>query len=308
MNCRFGFCASAMMCLTLAAASGEPGPADQQILQDFGLVEPEHPQSASRVSTEPQRLVYQGTPLAVTMAVGHEQRLVFDSPVRISVAPDAADALEPEIYGRNLLIVANRPVTTRLHAQLADGQILPIDLHAVSGNVSGRPLEIVRQSALDAQKSAGAESPNVPDEALGPTHGGPTYIDLVRFAAQQLYAPERLAETRPGLRQATVADRPVRMLRFSQASTRPIASWEQGGLFVTAVRVTNLQDAPIHLDPRRIVGRWRAAAFQHRRLPARAQTALYLVSDRPFSEALGIYGKLSAVRDAPVPDDMEGPD
>ncbi len=306
MNRRFVFCASAMLCLAFAAAAGEPGPTDQQVLQDFGLVEPEHPQSASRVSTEPQRLVYQGTPLAVTMAVGYEQRLVFDSPVRISVAPDAADALEPEIYDRNLLIVANRPVTTRLHAQLADGQILPIDLHAVPGNVSGRPLEIVRQSMLDAQNPAGAESSNIPDEALDPPQGGPTYIDLVRFAAQQLYAPERFAGTLPGLRSATVADQPVRLIRFSQASTRPVASWEHGGLFVTAVQVTNLQDAPIHLDPRRIVGRWRAAAFQHRRLLARAQTALYLVSDRPFAEALGIYGKLSAVRDVPEPDDMEG--
>lgn len=281
---------------------------DRQVLEDFGLVEPApsartvpsaRTAPPARVSAEPQQLVYDGAPLAVTVNVGRERRLVFETPVRISVAPEAADALEPEIYGRSLLLVVNRPLTTRLQAQLADGEILPIDLHAVPEGASDRPLAIVRRAALES--TAAAAPPAVPVEAIGEPPAAPSYVDLVRHAAQRLYAPQRLIEPGLGLHAVPVATEPVRLLRWSQAATRPVAGWEQAGLYVTAVRVTSLQDAPIVLDPRRLVGRWRAAAFQHRRLPARGETALYLVSDRPFAEALGTWGRLSAPTDEPQP-------
>ena len=275
---------------------------DRQVLEDFGLVEPApaaRTAPPARVSAEPQQLVYDGAPLAVTVNVGRERRLVFETPVRISAAPEAADALEPEIYGASLLLVVNRPLTTRLQAQLADGEILPIDLHAVPEGASDRPLAIVRRAALEI--TAAAAPPAVPVEAIGEPPAAPSYVDLVRHAAQRLYAPERLIEPGPGLHAVPVATEPVRLLRWSQAATRPVAGWERAGLYVTAVRVTSLQDAPIVLDPRRLVGRWRAAAFQHRRLPARGETALYLVSDRPFAEAIGTWGRLSAPADEPQP-------
>ena len=284
----------AMLC---ADASAQ---ADRQVLEDFGLVEPAPSRTApsARTSAEPQQLVYDGAPLAVTVNVGRERRLAFETPVRLGVAPEAADALEPEIYGRSLLLVVTRPLTTRLQAQLADGEILPIDLHAVPEGASDRPLAIVRRAALEITAAA---APPVPVEAIGEPPAAPSYVDLVRHAAQQLYAPRRLIEPARGLHAAPVANEPVRLLRWSQAATRPVAGWEQAGLYVTAVRVTSLQDAPIVLDPRRLVGRWRAAAFQHRRLPARGETALYLVSDRPFAEALGTWGRLAAPTDDPQP-------
>ena len=292
-------CAVILLCAGTIPAGAQDhaqSDTDRQLLEDFGLVEPAVDAPAARISAEPLQLVYDGAPLAVTVNVGRERRLVFETPVRISAVPEAADALEPEIYGRNLLLLVNRPLTTRLHVQLADGQILPIDLHAVPEGAPERPLGIVRAAALEVAVTAA--EPAVPDGALEEPQAAPSYVDLVRHAAQQLYAPARLIDEQD-LHAVPVRMDPVRLLRWSQASTRPVAGWEQAGLYVTAVRVTNLQDAPVVLDPRRLVGRWRAAAFQHRRLPARGETALYLVSDRPFDEALGVYRKLPAAAEAP---------
>ena len=62
---------------------------------------------------------------------------------------------------------------------------------------------------------------------------------------------------------------------------------------VTAVRIDNLEQRTIRLDPRQVLGRWRAAAFQHGRLQPGAATALYLVSDGPFEASMGIHRILS---------------
>lgn len=280
-----GLCTASPVVAQDPGSGGEiPPDGEQRMLEDFGLRAVEPTTSAVRTSSDPQRLVYDGAPLSVTVAVGRERRLIFDQALRLSVDPAVSDAFEPEIYGRNLLLRVTRPLATRLHVRLADGQVVPVDLHALKGSGPIQPIEIVRRERLQAQ--AGTE-PAVPDAALAAHPVSPSYIDLVRYAAQRLYAPERLIEERAGVSEAPVGQNEIRLIRFGQVATRPIAGWAQGGLFVTAVRVTNLQDVPVLLDPRRIVGRFRAAAFQHHRLPARAETALYLVSDRPFGEALG---------------------
>jgi len=66
----------------------------------------------------------------------------------------------------------------------------------------------------------------------------------------------------------------------------PLASWQSGRLYVTAVELVNTSDQPVELDPRDLRGQWRAATFHHHRLlPFGSDadtTAVYLISDRPF--------------------------
>jgi hypothetical protein len=64
-------------------------------------------------------------------------------------------------------------------------------------------------------------------------------------------------------------------------------AWRAGGLYVTAVKLTNRTDQPQILDPRDLRGSWLTATFQHNRLLAAGSeadtTAVYLISARPFA-------------------------
>ena len=125
------------------------------------------------------------------------------------------------------------------------------------------------------------------------------YVALTRFAAQQLYAPERLLRELEGVYRVPVSDQgTVPLIRtagtLAEIEATPLASWaDETGLYV---RLRNLTSQPVVLDPRTALrGEWLAATFQHARLfPAGHEadtTAVYLISARPFADALGPVGK-----------------
>lgn len=118
------------------------------------------------------------------------------------------------------------------------------------------------------------------------------YVALTRFAAQQIYAPARLAEQPTGISNVPLpaAGDAVPLYRGGRITATPAASWRgRGGLYVTAVTVVNATDEALALDPRLARGDWLAATFHHRKLGPKGQpddtSTLYLISDRPFLEA-----------------------
>lgn len=263
---------------SLQLASAQPLPEDERMMRDFGLLPDTRPEP------EPVRLTWDGAPVTVTLDVGAERRLVFPEPFRLGLPPAVSNLFEHEIYDRQLLIRPLRPLDTRAKVQLASGRMILLDIHAVTGaGYSSVPLEVV--IAAGGEEATVEAAPPVQVVPASP----PGYVDLVRFAAQRLYAPERLMTDRPGLKDTSLDGRPLRLIRGSPVLATPIAGWEEAGLFVTAIRIRNEWDRPVTLDPRMVVGRWRAAAFHHNLLPAASDTALYLVSDVPFDEALGFW-------------------
>ncbi len=83
---------------------------------------------------------------------------------------------------------------------------------------------------------------------------------------------------------------PWLLVRGGQVTAVPLVAWRAGGLYLTAVKLTNATTEPVTLDPRALRGDWLSAAFQHARLlPASDEadtTAVYLISARPFETAL----------------------
>ena len=125
---------------------------------------------------------------------------------------------------------------------------------------------------------------------------------LTRFAAQQLYAPDRLLRELDGVYRVPIPDRgPMPLIRaagtLADIEATPLASWaDETGLYVTAVRLQNRTQRAIVLDPRTALrGEWLAATFHHTRLfPAGHEadtSAAYLVSARPFEDALGVFAR-----------------
>ena len=85
----------------------------------------------------------------------------------------------------------------------------------------------------------------------------------------------------PGLRREAVD-----LLRGGAIEARPLVGWRAGGLYLTAVKLTNRTEHPRTLDPRDLRGTWLTATFQHHRLLPKGDeadtTAVYLISARPF--------------------------
>ena len=116
------------------------------------------------------------------------------------------------------------------------------------------------------------------------------YAALTRFAAHQLYAPGRLLKSLPGTHRIPIERTSTSYLIMGKIiDATPIASWKSGKLYVTAVELKNASSQLINLDARVIRGQWLTATFHDTVLhPAGSETdntAVYLVSDRPYHEA-----------------------
>lgn len=113
---------------------------------------------------------------------------------------------------------------------------------------------------------------------------------LTRFAAHQLCALARLLNDRPGVVRVRVRRDPVALVRGGAVSAEPLVPWLAGGLYLTAVKLTNRTAEPLTLDTRTLRGDWLTATFQHGHLQPAGQeadtTAVCLISARPFETAL----------------------
>ena len=79
-------------------------------------------------------------------------------------------------------------------------------------------------------------------------------------------------------------------MRGGVIEATPLTTWRGGERYVTAVKLRNVTNAPIALDPRELRGQWLAATLQHARLLPQGDeadtTCVYLISARPFDESL----------------------
>lgn len=126
--------------------------------------------------------------------------------------------------------------------------------------------------------------------------GGHHYdgVDLVRFAAQNLYAPSRrLLKPLPGVVRIPVETRDFPLFRGGNLSTAPIAQWKAPGIptmYVTAIRITSNSLDSVFLDPRELRGNWISATPQHGEVRPAGEhgdtTVWYLLSSRPFGESI----------------------
>jgi integrating conjugative element protein (TIGR03749 family) len=228
---------------------------------------------------------WRNVPLSIVLTVGEERVLAFPDNVQVGVPA----ALTPELFrtqstGGTVLWLARRPFETqRVQVRLmSSGRVMLFDVTAVDsrGHASGsaEPIQVIFPEAVSGTGNAG-------DAAA------PTPIALTRYAAQQLYAPLRVLRDVPEIRRVPMGTAPsVELYRGADLRAEPLGSWQGGGLYITAVRLTNLGSARVVLDPRRLRGRFVAATFQHNTLgPANTRsdtTCVYLVTDRPFTASI----------------------
>jgi integrating conjugative element protein (TIGR03749 family) len=244
----------------------------------------------------PERLVWNKRPLSITLPVGQERLIMFPVPIRLGLPPELGpehlrtQIVDGTIYWTALQEFGNQ----RLQVQARDsGNVYLVDLAASAAAPAGPPIEV----AVPESPVTGAALPAVSAAPAGPVPVEPPppkpldYVALARLAAQHLYAPVRLHHRPEGVHAVPVrGDSTVALLRGGAIEATPLAAWRSGNRYVTAVRLRNRTPDAVLLDPRRLRGRWLACAFQHGRLARRGDprdtTAAYLISDRPYAEAL----------------------
>jgi general secretion pathway protein D len=86
------------------------------------------------------------------------------------------------------------------------------------------------------------------------------------------------------------ADPPIQIVQNATLRIIPRAAWRQGQLYATVATVENLSNQPAQLDPRQLLGAWKAVSFDQPVLnPAgspQSRTTGYFFSDRPFGQVI----------------------
>ena len=227
----------------------------------------------------PERITWKKAPIQLELAVGQEQRIEFPAAVKVGVPAAVQPLLRTQSVNGTVYLLAQAPfASSRLMVrELDSGQIYLFDVTASEAGGASHPLQI--QVADTSPRESG--SSRTRDD-----RSSPGYIQLTRFAARQLYAPARLVNDQPGIVRVPVARDPVDLVRGGTVEATPLVAWRAGGLYVTAVKLTNRTELAQTLDPRHLRGAWLTATFQHHRLLPRGDeadtTAVYLISARPF--------------------------
>lgn len=137
----------------------------------------------------------------------------------------------------------------------------------------------VMQASLPSQVSAGSRLEQ-------------NYVQLTSFASEQIRLPAYARESANGIHPVRFSTGTGSAYLFpgNDVESVPLASWSNGALFVTALKVKNLSDEQTMLDENSISGNWLAAALELRQLAASGQsddtTYLYVISENPFNRSV----------------------
>ncbi len=238
-------------------------------------------QSLSHAETDTiERIEWKKVPIRLELAAGQEQRIEFPAAVKVGVPASIQPLLRTQSVNGTVYLLAHAPFdTSRLMVrELDSGTIYLFDVTSTQDGVAGHPLQIYMTD------ERGANDPGTGQHNSSP--GQPDYIQLTRFAAQQLYAPFRLVKDSPAIIRIPVSRDSVDLLYGGMVEATPLVAWQANGLYVTAVKLTNRTRQAQILDPRNLRGAWLTASFQHHLLLPEGNeadtTAVYLISARPF--------------------------
>ena len=239
-------------------------------------------QSLGHAETEtPERIEWKKAPIRLALTVGQEQRIEFPAAVKVGVPAAVQPRLRTQSVNGTVYLLAHAPLESNrlMVRELDSGRIYLFDVTVAEAGGPSHPIHITVADDRQSDTDSVAANTNPGQEQLG-------YIQLTRFAAQQLYAPARLVRDQPGIVRVPVMRDPVDLLRGGTVEATPLVAWRAGGRYVTAVKLTNRTEHPQTLDPRDLRGTWLTATFQHHRLFPKGDeadtTAVYLISARPF--------------------------
>lgn len=247
-------------------------------------------------------LVWKGDAITIALPVGKEKRLQFPEPIQADVNGSlTTDQLQIINNDQNLYLTAQKTFSkTRIYVTLKKSQqIVLLDLlTADTGTTTTRKIilsdtAVASPAAVTTVTTTSSNNVVNPEKALS----ADAYVGAIRFAWQQLYAPERL------LTQDTNFTRTPMHTEFwlpdlvygDKVLAHPEASWQADGLYITAIELRNKYPHVTRLNlAHDLCGDWQAATLypRHQLKPAGDKsgdsTTLFLISAQPLVTAMEI--------------------
>lgn len=236
--------------------------------------------SSELLALDAEHVLWDKTPIHLNLSLNEERLVHFPQAISI-VDNEAGDKIAVLKVQDALYLKGKEPFENkRLLVQLMpQGEVIILSLSANEKIAVTKPLEVLIENKEEAvaPQTANAFDMNA--------------ITLTRFAIQSLYAPQRLLVIPEGVSRTPMQTRRVISLVYGASmEARPLISWHGGAFYVTAVELKNLLNKTVIVDPRRMSGNWQTATFYPTNtLAPRGKedtTTAFLVSDRPFHEAL----------------------
>ena len=258
-------------------------------------------------AAQAETVVWRKTPIALELVVGVEQLLILPSNAEVGLPPALTNpnVFRTLVTGGAAYWTALEPFDTqRVQLRLESGEFLLFD-------VSARTLKQPPATVDTLQVVlAGSETylDGVGSSTSGSLPGEANLFELLRYAAQSIYAPQRLIASLPGVKKVPVG-LAGNLAWLYDAGRHPLViqpyqAWSAGDFFVTAFVVTNKGATPLELDNRRIMHtpyahrtgvdpHFIASAFYTRSLSGRNtgttgdhRTTLFVVTDRPIRNVI----------------------
>lgn len=290
MKSFFSITLIALSCATVSHADG----LDQLTLTD---VEMQKLKNFFPVE-ENTHLFWQGDPLEISLPMGKEKRLVFPESVTVDVKGALmTDQLRVVNNDKSIYLTALKAFPkTRIFVTLQENKtVIMLDI------VTKDNAKLTTQYIEVKQREEGLIQSEVTHLAPESRTSEPvTYVDLIRFAYQQLYAPERLLRHSPQYPRVPMGTKVFtsNLIYGDKVIVHPVASWGGGDYYVTVVALQNKYAHLTHINFRKdICGDWLAATIYPRATLApygdklHDSAMLFLVSRGTFSETIGVcYG------------------
>ncbi|PHS00165.1 MAG: TIGR03749 family integrating conjugative element protein [Blastopirellula sp.] len=252
--------------------------------------------SVKAQTSSPERVIWDARPIPVHVQRNHERIVHFPDEIRYWL-PDSLQSKVSILAANGVLYIRALESfpPTRMRVQgLNDQQIFLLDVMANDVASVNQELIVMTEQSVINQTDTQSSDSRTQDWR----------VRLTRYAAQALYAPERLLSGDKEIRRVPLdIHQAIPLVRTGVIEALPIASWRGGGLTVTAIKLRNLQPHSLSLifetandnqtiDLSRLIrGDWLTMTVQHSFLGQGNQsedtTTLYLVSEHPFIESLG---------------------
>lgn len=237
-----------------------------------------------------EKIVWNKTPITIILSPNSERVVSFTSNrVRVKVPSEIQGKLSTLSNNGSVYWLADEEFESQqvLVQDKNTQQIIVINLSASKQAGSSEPLLILNGEQEPSNVGA-SNNGNAADIVVATPQYG--YDKMTKVAALHVYAPSRLITLPAGMNRTKVKQRTDDFLvRHHRITMKPIISFHNAGLYVTAVKLKNNEGFKVTLDPRDIRGDWLAATFQHvllgRKGSTKDTTTVYLVSRRPFWEA-----------------------
>ncbi|MGE4545996.1 MAG: DUF3438 family protein [Pedobacter sp.] len=249
-----------------------------------------------------EHIVWDKSPIDISLAVGAERQLVFPEPVQIGITQSAKARFS------TLTSVGNRVFIEPLAAfekqrVLVKGTETGITFVLYLSTTSQDDLDPVVNIHIEKmsnnEPSASSKSKN---DASSPQIN--SYRFLGQYVAQQLYAPERLVKNVNGIQRVSVPGKTfksffrctARSRACSSVLSKPIVSFKTNRLYASAIEVENISGYPVDNDPRLVKalrsGTLLASIPIHGRLLPRtygnkARSVMIVIHTRPLREMFG---------------------